>query len=72
MAIGSRITAARAVRPSTSIAGVISATATRMNRYGDAPDDRHQAEQHNPASRHAGRLQYTVTHPILADSAGLM
>ena len=33
-AIGSRMAAAMAVRPSTSVAGVISATAIRMNRYG--------------------------------------
>ena len=33
-AIGSRIAAAIAVRPSTSVAGVISVTATAMNRYG--------------------------------------
>ena len=34
MAIGSRIAAAIAARPNTSVAGVTSATATRMKKYG--------------------------------------
>ena len=34
MAIGRRMMAAMAVRPRTSVAGVISVTAIRMNRYG--------------------------------------
>ena len=55
-ATGSRIAVAISVRRNTSTGGEISATATRMNRYGMPQMIAIESEQDQPAPRHRGTL----------------